>query len=87
MADKSGDPRRHRVPPPGAQVGRRPPQPMVPIVSGVMWIVVGIVVLVSFHAGFKFVIGIFAIGVGLLFLRGGLTAAARQQQRRDGTKG
>jgi hypothetical protein len=64
------------------KVGRRPPQPIVPIASGLMWIGVGVVAFVSFSSGFKFVVGIFAVGVGLLFLRGGLTAAlVRQRQR------
>jgi len=65
------------------QVGRRPPQPLVPIVSGVMWIVVGIVVLVRFTAGWRYVVGIVAIGIGLLFLRGGAAALARQAERRS----
>ena len=47
-----------------------------------MWVVVGIVVLVAFDATWKYVVGLVAIGVGVLFLRGGLTAVVRQDERR-----
>jgi hypothetical protein len=54
--------------------------PAVPILSGVMWIVVGIVIIVGFTAAWKFAVGIVCIGVGLLFLRGGLAAYVRQHR-------
>lgn len=78
---KSGRPFGDRVDPdrPG-QVGRRPPVPAVPIMSGLMWIVVGVVVLIWFTAGWKWAVGIVCIGVGLLFLRGGLAAYVRQRR-------
>jgi hypothetical protein len=62
------------------QVGRRPPVPAVPLFSGVMWIVVGVVILVGFTAGWKWIVGILCIGVGLLFVRGGLAAYLRQHR-------
>jgi hypothetical protein len=79
----SQDPRKRRSdPPPLGQVGRRPPQPAVPLLSGVMWIVVGIVIIVAFTAGWKYVAGIVCIGIGILFLRGGLVALARRDRPR-----
>jgi hypothetical protein len=54
--------------------------PAVPIMSGLMWIVVGLVVLIGFTAGWKWAVGIVCIGVGLLFLRGGLVAYVRQRR-------
>jgi hypothetical protein len=75
--------RSHRVPPTGGQVGRRPPQPFVPIITGLMWIAVGATALIWFDASWRYVVGIFAIGVGLLFLRGGLAAIVRQNERRS----
>ncbi|HKA03804.1 MAG TPA: hypothetical protein VKD67_05725 [Acidimicrobiales bacterium] len=62
------------------QVGRRPPLPAVPIMSGLMWVVVGVVILVAFTASWKWIVGIVCIGVGLLFLRGGLAAYLRQHR-------
>jgi hypothetical protein len=69
-------------PAPGApgQVGRRPPNPFVPMLAGIMWIVVGIIVLTTFTAGWRFVVGAVSIGVGLLFVRGALTALARRDR-------
>jgi hypothetical protein len=52
----------------------------VPLLSGAMWVVVGIFILVSFSAGWKYVVGAVCIGVGLLFLRGGLVAYLRQHR-------
>jgi hypothetical protein len=50
------------------------------MLAGVMWIVVGVVMLVAFTASWKWVAGIVCIGVGLLFLRGGLAAYVRQSR-------
>jgi ABC-type siderophore export system fused ATPase/permease subunit len=55
---------------------------VVPILAGAMWVVVGVVALLTFSASWRYVVGIVAIGVGLLFLRGGLTALVRQDDRR-----
>ena len=54
--------------------------PAVPLFSGIMWIVVGVVILVGFTAGWKWIVGIVCIGVGLLFVRGGLAAYVRQHR-------
>ena len=48
-----------------------------------MWIAVGIVALVTFTASWKTIAGVVAIGVGVLFLRGGIMAFARQGARRS----
>jgi hypothetical protein len=45
-----------------------------------MWVGVGVVILVALTANWKWVIGVVCIGVGLLFLRGGLTAYLRQRR-------
>ena len=55
----------------------------MPVLAGLMWLVVGIIALVTFTASWKYVVGIVAIGVGLLFLRGGITALVRQDARRS----
>jgi hypothetical protein len=82
------DPRRKPVRPFGervdpdhlGQVGRRPPVPAVPIMSGLMWIIVGVAIFIAFTASWKWAVGIVCIGVGLLFLRGGLAAYVRQRR-------
>lgn len=53
---------------------------MVPIVSGVMWIVIGVIMMTSFTASWRYVVGAVCIGVGLLFVRGGLAAFIRQSR-------
>jgi hypothetical protein len=45
-----------------------------------MWIACGIVALVGLSASWKLVPGIVFIGIGLLFLRGAATTAARRSQ-------
>ena len=50
------------------------------MLAGIMWIVVGIIVLTTFTAGWRFVVGAVSIGVGLLFVRGALTAFARRDR-------
>ena len=63
------------------QIGRRPPNPSVPMLSGLMWVVVGVVILVAFRASWHVVVGIVCIGIGALFVRGGVVAARRQTRR------
>ena len=65
----------------GQQVGRRPPNPYVPMLTGAMWVVVGVIIVVSLTADWRWVAGIVCIGVGLLFLRGGVVALIRQDNR------
>jgi hypothetical protein len=50
------------------------------MVTGVMWIVVGIVMMATFTASWKFVVGAVCIGIGGLFLRGGLASFIRQNK-------
>lgn len=70
------------MPPLPGPVGRRPPQPLVPLATGLMWIIVGVVILIWLTASWKYVAGIVAIGIGVLFARGGLAALIRQSNRR-----
>ncbi|MCU1393087.1 MAG: hypothetical protein JWM34_1515 [Ilumatobacteraceae bacterium] len=53
---------------------------MVPILTGLMWIVVGILIMSTFSADWRYVVGAVAIGVGGLFVRGGLVAFIRQSK-------
>jgi hypothetical protein len=62
------------------QVGRRPSPPLVPLLSGTMWIIVGIAMFVVLTAGWRFIVGGVCIGVGLLFVRGGLVAIVRRSR-------
>jgi hypothetical protein len=48
-----------------------------------MWIIVGVVILIWLTASWKYVVGIVAIGIGVLFARGGLAALVRQAARRQ----
>jgi hypothetical protein len=48
------------------------------MLTGLMWVVVGVVIMVSFRAGWRYVVGAVSIGIGALFLRGGLTALSRR---------
>jgi len=75
----SSRPRDSSAPPP--QVGRRPPNPTVPLLSGLMWLVVGLVMLFAFTASWHIAVGIACIGVGGFFLRGAIIAARRQTRR------
>jgi len=52
----------------------------VPLASGLMWIVIGIVMMVTFSASWRFVVGAVCIGIGALFVRGGLAAYVRQSR-------
>jgi hypothetical protein len=62
------------------QVGRRPGSPSMPLIIGVMWVAVGVVILVTFTASWRFIVGIVCIGVGGLFIRGGLAAIVRRSR-------
>jgi hypothetical protein len=48
-----------------------------------MWIGCGVIALVALSAGWKLIPAIVFIGVGLFFLRGALTAAARRDVSDD----
>jgi hypothetical protein len=48
-----------------------------------MWVIVGVAILVGFHAGWKWAVGLVCIGIGLLFMRGGLVAVVRRDHHRN----
>lgn len=64
------------------QVGHQRSDPRLLALVAAAWIVVGIVILVGMHAGWKLVPGVFALGVGMLFLRGAVGGFARGQHGR-----
>ncbi|MGO9872661.1 MAG: hypothetical protein ACLPVY_02580 [Acidimicrobiia bacterium] len=68
------------------QVGKRPSSPLMLAVTGVVWIVCGVIALTELHASWKFIPAIFFIGVGLLWVRGAAATAARHE-RGSGTQG
>jgi hypothetical protein len=47
---------------------------------GVMWVVVGIVALVSLHVTWRLVPGIVFIGIGLLYLRAAAATSLRRSR-------
>ena len=69
---------REEVAPP--QVGRQPSSLGLLVGIAGAWIVVGIVIMVTFSAGWRFIPGIVAIGIGLLFLRGAAATVVRRQR-------
>ena len=50
-----------------------------------MWLTVGIVILVGVSASWHIVPGIFAIGIGLYFLRGAAASLVRRDNRHRNT--
>ncbi|HEY6318787.1 MAG TPA: hypothetical protein VI462_12990 [Acidimicrobiia bacterium] len=62
------------------QVGRQPRSPLFLFVVGVAWVICGIVAYVTLKANWKLVPAIFFVGVGVLWIRGAVTAAARQSR-------
>ena len=62
------------------QVGRRPSSPTFLLAVGIVWILCGVYALVALNASWKLVPGVVFIGVGLLWLRGAVTAGARQDR-------
>ena len=48
--------------------------------TGIMWIVCGVVALTALHAAWKFIPGIFFIGVGLMWIRGAAVTQARHER-------
>jgi len=60
------------------QVGRRPSSPGFLFVVGVAWVLCGIVAFFALTASWKLVPAIFFAGLGLLWIRGAVTAAQRQ---------
>ena len=70
-----------RVPLEERQVGRRPPNIVVVLLTGVMWVAVGVIMLLGLTTGWKWAVGLFSIGVGVLFLRGFVVAVLRRDRQ------
>jgi hypothetical protein len=62
------------------RAGRRPSNPSFLLVVGVVWIACGFVALIGMSAGWRLIPAIFFVGMGLLYLRGGLVALARRDR-------
>ena len=69
---------------PTPQVGKRPSSPAYLFMVAALWIVAGGAILQFSSLSFKLVPGVFAIGVGLFFLRGALQTIVRHEERADG---
>lgn len=63
------------------QPGRRPSSSGLLLLIALMWFTVGVVVMTSVSASWKFVPGIVSVGIGLLFLRGAAATVARRAER------
>jgi hypothetical protein len=59
------------------QVGKRPSPPALLLVIGAIWVVAGIVMIFALRSSWKLVPVVVSIGIGLLYVRGGITALAR----------
>lgn len=66
------------------QVGRRPSSPLVLFGIGLAWVAVGIIIVLTFHASWRIVPGVFALGVGAFFVRGASATVVRHERRRGG---
>lgn len=56
------------------------------MVVGVMWLAVGLVILLTLRAPWRFIPGIVSLGIGLMFLRGGAATVLRREHRRSSGK-
>lgn len=63
------------------QVGKRPSPPGFLLAIGLFWIAASIVMVFALHSSWKLVPVVVGLGVGMLYLRGGLTALARRAER------
>jgi hypothetical protein len=61
-----------------AMVGRRPSNPAWLLVLGVAWIACGFGAVFGLTAGWRFVPGVFFLGVGLFFIRGSAASLLRR---------
>jgi hypothetical protein len=77
----SGGPQKPSEPTP--QIGRRPSKPGFLFAIAAVWIVCGVVALVSLKANWKFIPGLVFIGIGLFYLRGAFGTVARHEERLD----
>jgi hypothetical protein len=60
------------------QVGKRPTAPGFLFAVGLVWVLCGVYALVALSASWKLIPGVVFIGIGLFWLRGAITAAARR---------
>jgi hypothetical protein len=65
------------------QVGRRPSSSGFLLLVGVMWLAVGVVMIFTLTASWRFVPGIVSLGIGLMFLRGAGATELRRERRRS----
>ena len=63
---------------PVPQVGKRPSPPALLFAIGAIWVAAGIVLVFALHSSWKLVPVVVSIGIGVLYLRGGITALARR---------
>jgi hypothetical protein len=68
--------------PPG-QVGRRPSSPAKLLFFAVVYFACGVVAFIVLKGNLRVILGVVFIGLGLLWLRGAGTAAARQGRQRE----
>jgi hypothetical protein len=66
---------------PTPQIGRRPSSPAYLGVIGLMWIAVGVVDIVLLKVGWRIVVGVVSMGIGLFFLRGAAMTIVRREER------
>ncbi|MBV8982164.1 MAG: hypothetical protein JO086_14770 [Acidimicrobiia bacterium] len=64
-----------------AQPGKRPSNPAFLLLLALVWIACGVYAIAALSASWKFVPGIFFIGVGILFLRGAAQTVVRRSER------
>ncbi len=79
----SGPSRSKQPSEPTPQIGRRPSKPGFLFAIAAVWIVCGVVALVSLKANWKFIPGLVFIGIGLFYLRGAFGTVARHEERLD----
>jgi len=67
------------VPDRPVQPGRRPSNPAFLALLALLWIAVGVYVIIALDASWKFIPGVFFVGVGILFLRGAAVTVRRRE--------
>ena len=61
-------------------VGRRPSNPGFLLALGIVWIVCGMVALVTLSAGWKLIPAIVFVGIGGLYIRAAATTVVRRSR-------
>lgn len=69
------------VPDRPVQPGKRPSNPAFLALLALVWIAAGVYAIVGLSASWKYIPGVFFIGVGILFLRGAAVAVRRRENR------